>query len=87
MTVDKPSWFKPNEFATLAEWIVGSFEKAIWTKYLQNKKAPNKYSSAFEALDSKVTLSYKRSLIEFWAGLEKSKKKKVYRFVNVIDEY
>jgi len=59
---------------------VSSFERNITTKYIQNIKNPPKSSSAFEILDFKMTLNYKRSLIDLWKGLEKNRKKKVFCF-------
>jgi len=57
---------------------VSSFEKNIAAKFSQNRKNSAKNSSAFEILDFKMTLNYKRSLIDLWKGLEKSRKKKVF---------
>lgn len=78
--LDTPIWFNSNSFQTLAEWVVSSFEKTIWSKFLQNRKNPPKNSSSFEMLDFKITLKYKRNLVDFWKGLDKNKKKKVYKF-------
>ena len=72
-----PPWFDPTTFQTLGKWIVSNFEKAIWTRFLQKRKNSGKNYSSFEALDLKEILSYKKSLTEFWKGVDKSKKKKV----------
>lgn len=81
VVLDTPLWFNSTSFHTLTEWIVSSFEKAIWARYLQIKKNSPKKSLSFEALDFKMTLNYKRNLVEFWKGLDKSKKKKVNIFI------
>lgn len=53
---------------------MSSFEKQVWTEYLENKKGQ---ASSLGTLDFKMIVNYRRNLVDFWKGLEKTKKKKV----------
>ncbi len=75
--LDSPLWFNSNSFQTFAAWIVSNFEKTIWARYFQNRRNHPRSSSPYGILDFKFTLNYKKSLREFWKGLDKNKKKKV----------
>ncbi len=69
-----PVWFNSVSIQTLGAWIVSSFEKQVWTEYLENKKGQ---ASSLGTLDFKMIVNYRRNLVDFWKGLEKTKKKKV----------
>jgi hypothetical protein len=73
---ESPLWFNSNSFQTLGAWIVSSFEKTIWSKYYEEKKSSSS-DVLLQKLDSKISLEYKRNLVEFWKTVERGRKKKV----------
>lgn len=84
LNVETSTWFNSTSLQTLGAWIVSSFEKQIWTEYLENKKGQASFQGT---LDFKMIVNYRSNLIDFWKGLEKTKKKKIAFEANETGKY
>lgn len=84
LNVEASTWFNSTSLQTLGAWIVSSFEKQVWTEYLENKKGQASFQGT---LDFKMIVNYRRNLIDFWKGLEKTKKKKIAFEANETGKY